>query len=93
MELSFAEVTTGLCDSVKRTLAKLPGWPKQCRVFDSPHSRTSHHGQTIQQRIGPAAHACVLRHFKRVPLYSWMLDDHAEVPPKGWNASDGTANP
>ena len=52
LELPFEDVRERLCDSVRRTLARLPGWPDTCTVFHSPHTRTSHHKLSLEHRAG-----------------------------------------
>lgn len=90
LELSFEDVTERLCDSVRRTLARLPGWPNTCKVFHSPHTRTSHHHISLEHRVGAKAFQCIQHHFETFPDYAWMLAERVEHPPTGWNASSGT---
>ena len=79
IELSFENVTRGLCAAVKRTTLALEpsecgGAKCACREFESPHTKTSNRAASLAGRTSPEAAACITAALEGAPDYAWMLD-------------------
>ena len=77
IELNFNNVTRHLCESVDlttRALARCGRGRCKCRLFTSPHTKTSHHKASLAGRTSGEAARCVTEQLKVDPNYAWMLD-------------------
>lgn len=83
IQLTFEDVILDTCDSVARTLDLVsPGLSNSpCVVYQSPHTKTSHHNATLKERVGQAAYECIVDELQDDPAFSWMLEPHVEHPP------------
>ena len=77
IELNFNNVTRHLCESVDLTTRALAWCGRgrcKCRLFTSPHTKTSHRKASLADRTSEEAARCVTEQLKVDPNYAWMLD-------------------
>jgi len=77
IELNFNNVTRHLCESVDLTTRALAWCGRgrcKCRLFTSPHTKTSHHKASLAGRTSGEAARCVTEELKVDPNYAWMLN-------------------
>ena len=95
-EMSFENVTAGLCSAVKSTLSEAHRatqndairHPESCKL-KTGHTGTSHRWRALEQRVGQEAAALINGQLAGTP-YAWMLDLSAVRWPQGevpWDIS------
>ena len=89
MEMSFENVPSGLCQAAESTLREAfqatqnyaIKHPDSCNIKVG-HTKTSHRGRTLEERVGKSAAALIRSQLSGTP-YQWMLELNAIHWPQG----------
>lgn len=91
--LDFRDIIERPCDALTISLAGLDRGilctSESIRYVSAKPHDTSRTGESLDDRVGSQAHACIQAELSESPNYAWMLENDAtrESPPSHWTLS------
>lgn len=91
--LDFRDIIERPCDALSISLTGLERGSlctsESVRYISAKPHDMSRTGESLDDRVGSQAHACIRADLSESPNYAWMLEDDAtrETPPSHWTLS------